>query len=430
MKVWTRRSAMIFLAGLAGMAGAVGSAWSQVLRVPDGFVASEIAKGLSHPTALAFSPDGRIFLCEKGGRVRVIRNGALLPAPFATVTVLLRGTEKDSEAGLLGIALHPHFADTPYVYVFYSATTPETHNRISRFTVKGGASGDVSDSTAGETVIFEYENSGGWNHNGGAIHFGPDGKLYAAHGDQARGDSTSQHMTTLLGKIIRMNPVPGAEAQVPSDNPFVGTATGVNRLIYALGLRNPFTFAFQPGTGRMFINDVGQATYEEIDEGKPGRNFGWPGTEGPFTAADHKAFTAPVFYYGRSGAVAGNTIVGGTFYNPENPSFPSTYAGKYFFGDFPFDGWIRYLDPDHPETSYPFAQNSGQADLAVGPDGALYYTDHDAGKVIRIGYGATGTRSAAARGADAPRPVIDLRAGLRIFDPSHAGYYTLAGRRL
>ncbi len=243
----------------------------QTAVVPTGFSVVNIATGLGHPTGLAFAPDGRLFVCEKGGRLRVIKDGKLLATPFKTFTTLLRGGEGGSECGLLGVAFGPHFADTPYVYVFHTMPEPDTKNRITRLLAKG----DTSD-PASETVILDFDPSGGYNHNGGGIHFGPDGMLYASHGDAARGDNSSHSLATLLGKIIRMKPSPASapEAQVPADNPFVATATGKARLIWAYGLRNPYSFAFQPGSGRMFINDVGQGTYEEIDEGKAGRDFG------------------------------------------------------------------------------------------------------------------------------------------------------------
>ena len=124
-------------------------------------------------------------------------------------------------------------------------------------------------------MILELNNLGATNHNGGAIHFGPDGKLYAAVGENANG-SNAQTLSNLLGKMLRLN----ADGSIPSDNPFFNVATGNNRMIWALGLRNPFTFDFQPGTGRMFINDVGEVSWEEINDGIPGSNYGWPSAEG------------------------------------------------------------------------------------------------------------------------------------------------------
>ena len=129
------------------------------------------------------------------------------------------------------------------------------------------------------------------NHNGGGIHFGGDGKLYVGVGENANG-ANSQTLDNLLGKVLRIN----SDGSIPTDNPFFGTATGENRLIWALGLRNPFTFAFQPGTGRLFINDVGQSTWEEINDGVAGANYGWPNEEGPTSPPD-PTYTDPIFFY-------------------------------------------------------------------------------------------------------------------------------------
>lgn len=122
-------------------------------------------------------------------------------------------------------------------------------------------SGDVADSNHGEVNLLDFDNlSSATNHNGGAIHFGEDGKLYVAHGDNANG-TNAQTLANLLGKMIRKNPVPDSAAQIPTDNPFYNTASGKNRLIWTLGLRNSFTFSIQSGTGRVFINDVGQTCW-------------------------------------------------------------------------------------------------------------------------------------------------------------------------
>src|SRR6185369_6849026 len=191
------------------------------------------------------------------------------------------------------------------VYVYYTATTPAVHNRVSRFT----ANGDVA-AAGSETVLLELNNlSGATNHNGGSLHFGKDGKLYIAVGENANG-ANSQTLGNLLGKILRIN----SDGSIPTDNPFFGTATGANRAIWAMGLRNPFTFAFQPGSGRMLINDVGQNTWEEINDGIAGSNYGWPDTEG---ATSDPRFRSPIFFYGHgTSSTTGCAISGAAFYNP------------------------------------------------------------------------------------------------------------------
>src|SRR6185369_9557223 len=162
--------------------------------VPTGFTDSVVASGLSNPTAMAFAPDGRIFVCQQGGALRVIKNGALLATPFVTLTVNSSG-----ERGLLGVAFDPNFTSNQLVYVYYTATTPTIHNRISTFV----ASGDVA-LAGSETVILDLNDlSGATNHNGGAIHFGPDGRLYVAVGDNAN-SANAQTLTTRLGKMLRI----------------------------------------------------------------------------------------------------------------------------------------------------------------------------------------------------------------------------------
>src|SRR6187397_2334060 len=167
---------------------------SSAATVPSGFTDAVVASGLTNPTAMALAPDGRIFVCQQGGALRVIKNGALLPTPFLTVTVNSSG-----ERGLLGIAFDPNFVSNQLVYVYYTATTPAIHNRISRFT----ASGDVA-LAGSETVVMEMPNlSTATNHNGGALHFGPDGQLYVAVGDNANG-ANAQSLSTRLGKLLRI----------------------------------------------------------------------------------------------------------------------------------------------------------------------------------------------------------------------------------
>jgi glucose/arabinose dehydrogenase len=204
------------------------------------------------------------------------------------------------------------------------------------------------------------------NHNGGAIHFGSDGKLYVGVGENAN-SANSQSMSNLLGKMLRINP----DGTIPTDNPFYATANGVNRAIWATGLRNPFTFAFQPGTGRLFINDVGQSTWEEIDDGIAGSNYGWPNSEGPTSAPGE---TGPFYYYGHgTGPFLGCAIAGGAFYNPAVAPFPAGYVGSYFFADY-CGGWINRVDaPATGNAVSTFASGiSFPVDLQVGPDGFLY----------------------------------------------------------
>jgi len=338
----------------------------QAATLPANFTETVIL-GLSSPTAMAIAPDGRIFVCQQGGALRVIKNGALLSQPFMTLTV-----DPAGERGLLGIAFDPNFSSNNFLYVYYTVPIEPRHNRVSRFT----ANGDVV-VPGSETIILELNNlTFASNHNGGAIHFGPDGKLYIATGENAT-MTNSQTLNNMLGKILRIN----SNGSIPTDNPFFSQASGNNRSIWALGLRNPFTFAFQPGTGRMFINDVGQSAWEEINDGIAGSNYGWPASEG---ATTNPNFRSPLFAYGHGfGPMTGCAIAGGAFYNPPIVQFPSTFVGKYFFADL-CSGWIRVFDPATGMAS-PFATSISQpVDLKVGADGSLYYLSIGSGAVFKV----------------------------------------------
>lgn len=337
--------------------------------VPPGFTDSLVASGLNNPTAMALAPDGRIFVCQQGGALRVIKNGVLLPTPFLTVAV-----DSSGERGLLGVAFDPNFVSNQLVYIYYTATTPSVHNRISRFI----AAGDVA-MAGSETVVMDLNNlSTATNHNGGALHFGLDGHLYVAVGDNANG-SNAQSLSNRLGKMLRITSTGG----IPADNPFFNTATGDNRAIWALGLRNPFTFSFQPGVGRMFINDVGQNTWEEINDGFAGSNYGWPTCEGVCNPPN-PSFRDPIFAYMNDAQTC--AITGGAFYNPQVTQFPSNYVGNYFFADF-CGGWIRTLDPSMGNAVANFATGiSLPVDLQVSADGFLYYLARGSGSVSRIGF--------------------------------------------
>jgi glucose/arabinose dehydrogenase len=333
------------------------------------FRTSTVVSGLSSPTAMAIVPDGRILVCEKGGTLRVVKGGSLLPNPLLTVTVNTQG-----ERGLIGVAVDPAFAQNGFVYVYYTATTPTLHNRISRFT----AAGDQAQSGS-ETVLLDLNDLNNDNHNGGALHFGPDGKLYAGVGENGT-SSNAQTLTNLLGKLLRLNP----DGSVPGDNPLLAQTTGKNQFIWAYGLRNPFTFAFEPGTGLLLINDVGQNAWEEIDKGQAGANYGWPTSEG---ATSNPAFVSPLYTYPHSGGtVNGCAIVGAAFYDPATPAFPATFLHKYLFMDL-CGGWVRTLDPATGTVADWLTGFSSPVDLRVADDGTvLVLAQGGGGTLQRVNY--------------------------------------------
>ena len=367
----------VFRLALAVLWFATGAVGAQT-RLPAGFVEEQLLRPgeIAPPTSMAFAPDGRLFICEQAGRVRLFKNGVLLPTPFLSVDTI--GFQ---ERGLTGITFDPDFANNGWLYVYYTASTPTFHNRVSRFT----ASGDVA-LPGSEVVLQDFPTLGdSAQHNAGALHFGLDGKLYVAIGDNLR-STNANSMVTVLGKIVRLN----ADGSIPQDNPFFATTTGQNRAIWAMGLRNPFTFAFQPGSGLMFITDVGLGTWEEINLGRAGAHFGWPRWEGPSPLSD-PTYTTPFYaYLHPTTDPISSSITGGSFYNPPTPQFPAEWVGQYFF----MDGsrqWIHTIDPA-TKAVRDFAPVIGNAPglipiyLTVGPEGSLYYLTHGNQSLYRISY--------------------------------------------
>ncbi len=363
------------------------------IDLPEGFVETVVASGLNGATAMDVAPDGRVFVCEQGGTLRVLKDGELLAEPFVALKV-----DSFWERGLIGVALDPDFPKNGYVYVCYVSPAPYPHHVVSRFTAEGDRAAPGS-----ELILLEGDDQtklGGSQpagHQGGAIHFGKDGKLYVALGEQTAG-APAQRLDTFQGKLLRINP----DGAIPADNPFYDKAKGKYRAIWALGLRNPFAFAVQPGTGRILIDDVGDARWEEIDEGAAGANYGWPESEGP--TADPR-FKPPLFAYDHG---VGRCISGCAFYDPPSRQFPASYAGKYFFADY-MDDWLRVLDPDDPKAATVFATGlAGPVDVKVAPDGSLYVLNRRAWVKDDKFKTATGTlhRISYAGGADRAAPRV------------------------
>lgn len=362
--------------------------------LPSGFVESVVARDLSSPTAMEIAPDGDVWVIEQGGAVKRFREGTTSADIVGRINTL--GLSFVGERGLLGIAFDPDYINNKHVFLYYTSTaSPNPHNRVIRCTVNDddatdyffeGTNTNVNDAGSSgaptNALIFKLNAlSAATNHNGGAIHFGPDGKLYIAAGDNANG-ANAQSLNNVLGKILRIN----SDGTIPEDNPFFDEAAGKQRAIWALGLRNPFTFAFQPGTGEMFINDVGQNSFEEINRGGAGLNFGWPGIEGNSGNSPDSpgTYRGPLYTYSHgSGTFQGFAITGGAFYNPDLELFPAEFSGDYFFADFAND-WMHVIDPD-TEDVREFATGAGSpVDLRVADDGSLLYLSRGGNKVFRV----------------------------------------------
>src|SRR5262245_47967074 len=374
----------LFLLPLVALA-AVGH--SDAEGLPTGYQSTTIATGLSQPAGLGSSPDGRVFVVEKTGKLRVIKNGALLPTPFIDAADLVQAPQSldiYSERGLLGVAVDPGFPGVPYVYLYYSVcevagtdVCQVAKNRVAR--VSAGYQGDPDrGDPASQLILLDDIDSDTGIHNGGWLGVGPlDGKLYVSVGDGGTGGEKSQDKASLNGKMLRLEP----DGSVPFDNPFVNVF-GARPEVFALGFRNPWRCRFHPD-GRLFCGDVGQADWEEIDWVVARGNYGWPTTEGDFSASQYPGFVRPIYAYDHSD---GASITAGAFGSETN--FPGDYQQSYFFGDYAWQ-WIRRVvlgaDGLSVTSVEDFQNPSGYVtDLVSGPDGALYATDVVGGTVQRI----------------------------------------------
>ncbi|MDQ4133459.1 MAG: PQQ-dependent sugar dehydrogenase [Actinomycetota bacterium] len=393
----------------ASMAAIVISAGPAGAALPTGF-SDFLVASVASPTALAFTPDGRMLITTQGGTVRVVKGGSLLPTAALNLSSQLCS---NSERGLLGVAVDPQFSSNGYVFVYYSfkksaACDSTTVNRVSRFVMTG-------DSLGGEVVLIDNIPSPTGNHNAGDLRFGKDELLYVSVGDGGcdyltptncqNSNDAARDLNVLLGKIVRID----RNGNIPAGNPFTGTGTArcnVQGVIatnlrcqetFATGLRNPFRMAFDPnavGT-RFHINDVGGSAWEEIDLGAAGADYGWNVREGHCAVGSTTncepppaGMTNPIFDY--SHADSCDTITGGAFV--PNGVWPAEYQGKYLFGDFGC-GKIFRLDPNGAGgyTRVDFATGLGTnsaVHMSFGPWGnsqALYYTSYaNGGQVRRI----------------------------------------------
>jgi glucose/arabinose dehydrogenase len=387
--------------------------------LPPDFTDSHVAS-VPIPTTLAFTPDGRLLVTSQSGALRVIEDGTLLSTPALDLSPRICS---QSERGLLGIATDPAFAANHFIYLYYTAATPTCVNRVSRFVL----SDDNVVNPASEDVLLDNIPSPGGNHNGGDLQFGKDGYLYVSVGDGGcdyDGDSgcgidnaAARDLKALVGKVLRIT----SDGGVPPGNPFLGPNSARCNLtgrtdpgktcqeIYAWGLRNPFRIPFDPNASgtRFYINDVGQDTWEEIDLGQAGADYGWNVREG-FCAAGSSTdcgpppvgMTNPIFaYHHANGCVA---ITGGAFV--PNGVWSASYDGSYLFADYNC-GTIFRLIPGGSGTftATDFATglgSGGPITMIFGPEGsteALYYLTYaNGGEVRRISSDAYPTPEGAA----------------------------------
>jgi glucose/arabinose dehydrogenase len=408
--------------------------------------ADALVTNLASPTALAFTPDGRLLLTQQTGQLRVYQGGALAANPVFDFNVGNRICS-DFERGLLGVAVDPSFATNHFVYLYYTFNkhnapdrnscthnTPSTDpvNRVSRFVVSDG------NVASGETVLVDNIPSPNGNHNAGDLHFGKDGYLYISVGEGGV-SANARRLDLLAGKILRVD----RDGVPPAANPQAGTASarrcgdpsgvpagsGPCSEMFAWGLRNPFRFAFDPNAAgtRFLINDVGQNTWEEIDEGQIGADYGWNVREGHCAngstsncGAPPAGMTNPIYDYGRT---TGCTAITGAAFVPAG-IWPVAYDGAYLFADYGCGKIFRLVPGSGGSYSaVEFVTNAGgPTAMTFGPynsSQALYYAA--SGQIRRVAYTGNANRSPSAiitaAPSSGPAPLTVSFDSVGSFDP-------------
>ncbi len=304
-------------------------------EAPAALTTQRVASGLLYPVfATAPAGDSRLFILEQQGRIRILQNGTLLATPFLDIHAKIPNVSGNDERGLLGLAFHPNYATNGYFYVYYIDLS--SNSVVMRYHVSGNP--NIADTTSAFQII--HINQPYTNHKGGTLLFGPnDGYLYLGLGDGgSEGDplGNGQNTGTLLSKIIRIDVDHGSPYSIPPDNPFVGPGNPLDE-IWDIGLRNPYRWSFDRATGDMWIGDVGQNSWEEIDfeaaHGHGGFNYGWSIMEGdhcynPPSNCNETGLTLPIYEYDHG---QGCAITGGYVYRGN--AIPSL-RGTYFFADF------------------------------------------------------------------------------------------------
>lgn len=317
-----------------------------------------------------------IFIVEQTGQIQVITTNTTSVSNHVFLDLsakILYGGEQ----GLLGLAFHPNYSSNGYFYVDYTADTPR-RTVIARYTVDSGNPTQADPSS--EQIILEVEQPEA-NHNGGQIAFGPDGYLYIGLGDGGGAGDPSNHAqnrSTLLGAILRINVDTGSPYTVPSSNPFFGNSQGFQPEIFAYGLRNPWRFSFDTLTGALWLGDVGQGLWEEIDIIEKGNNYGWNRMEGnhcynPGINCNTTGLELPVYEYDHA---IGRSITGGYVYR--GTQIPSLY-GWYIYGDYATGViWALNLSSSQPPVNIEVAStNLLISSFGVDAAGELYFTAFD-----------------------------------------------------
>jgi glucose/arabinose dehydrogenase len=340
---------------------------------------SLVADGFQKPVAIAHAGNGRLFIVEQPGVVRVLQDGVVLPDPFLDIRDPVNSSAY--EQGLLGLAFDPEFSRTGYFYVNYTDAGGDTV--IARFTAQLG---EVQANPAREALVLRIDQPFA-NHNGGDLHFGPDGFLYIATGDGGSANDpqrNAQNLDSLLGKILRIKVSEAEPYAIPGDNPYA--AGGGRPEIWAYGLRNPWRFSFDSLNGDLYIGDVGQNSWEEVDflaAGSPGGiNFGWNLREGMHPSASQatEGLTDPIAEY--PNPASGRSVTGGVVVR--DPKLPA-WRGVYLYGDYSSGQvWGLLRDSDGQWlNSVLFDTPFNISSFGTGADGAVYLIDHN-GRIYRL----------------------------------------------
>ncbi len=472
----TRRAVRVPLA-LAVPALLAAGAAAAAVQVPTDFVNESVIGGLNEPTSFAFLPDGRLLFTEqRTGKIRMLVNGVIATTdPIFTVPGL---NANSGERGLLGIAVDPAWPVYPFVYVFY--------NRLGGIRiVRYLASEDVDNpngqriTLSAQRVILDSLPDAAGNHNGGTLRFGRDGCLYASLGDDGV-HCAARDSTSLRGQILRLRtdrlPIYGGPAVpkailVPPDNPFATSPDSNARLVYAFGLRNPFRFHVDPDSGDLFVADVGENSFEELNQVRSGDFCGWPWREADAIRVRSDCpepggpgampYRAPILSLAHDEAVS-YAIISAGVYRPVlggNANWPPAYypiRGDVFYGQY-YEGYLRRLTWDGANWA-PAAPVAGQpnatdwatglfnsVDFNVGPDGSLWWMRQfdqfyspSTGGIFRIRYvgsptGVAGRAPAPRALAAAPNPArgpVELAFSLAEGQRVRLGLYDLTGRRV
>jgi glucose/arabinose dehydrogenase len=373
---------------LSSSLGASGCSGSGPSGPPDGtgVAVQEVASGLSFPLYLTAPPGdlARLFVVEKTGAIRIVKDGALLPDPFLDLSTQV---SSGSEQGLLGMAFDPDYATTGRFVVHYTDLGGNT--AVFRFTVS--ADPDRADPASGQVILTAAQPFE--NHNGGQVTFGPDGMLYLGLGDGGSGGdpgNRGQDLTDLLGSILRVDIRTADPYSVPPDNPFIAQP-GARPEIWSYGLRNPWRFSFDRANGDLYIADVGQSQFEEIDVspaaggGGTGVNYGWSIMEGLHcfhdAGCDQTGLSLPVLEYDHSD---GCSVTGGYVYR--GSAIPAI-QGHYFYADL-CRGWVRSFryagGVATEQTDWPALASTGTI-VSFGEDaaGELYILEAG-GRVLKV----------------------------------------------